>query len=88
MLPAMDEDTITDLKQFITGTVRQEITAVESRLDAKIDSLEVKLEAKIDLTKDEIISAVAEVMQDHIDSEDERLADHEKRLVRLEHTPA
>ena len=45
MLPAMDEDTIIDLKQFITATVARQTVELENKLDEKLDQ---KLVEKLD----------------------------------------
>jgi hypothetical protein len=84
----MDEDTIADLKQFIATvvrtTVREELVPFERRLD----QLEKRLEKKIDDKGDEILSAIAATMQNHIDYTDKRFDNHEKRIKKLEHKPA
>ena len=73
----MDEDTITDLKQFIATTTSQQLLELEQRIDQKIEQ-----------KGDEILGAIASTMQAHIDATDERLDDHNKRLRKLEHKPA
>lgn len=96
----MDEDTITDLKQFITATVSQQTIELERSLDKKLDEkLDQKLDEKLDeklgaverrITKkiDDLSAAVAEAMEANTTATDERLDNHEKRLVRLEHKTA
>ncbi len=48
----MNEDTITDLKQFIAATFKQESAGLEDRLSRKIDTV-------VGSAKDEILGAVA-----------------------------
>jgi hypothetical protein len=43
---------------------------------------------KIDEAKNEILTAVADTMQSHIDTTGERLGGHDKRLRKLGHKPA
>lgn len=69
----MNDDTIADLKQFIATTVRQEMTGLEDRLSAKIDSLQ---------------ASVAEALDTGNDDVDERLHGLELRVDRLEHRAA
>lgn len=72
----MNEDTITDLKQFITATVSQQT----SDLDEKIDKLDYKLSQKID----DLSAAAGEVINSTHEVVDTQLQGHEKRIKRLE----
>jgi ABC-type transporter Mla subunit MlaD len=80
----MDENTITDLKQFITATVSQQTIELEQKLDDKLGALEGRLTQKID----DLSSAVAEAIETNTTEIDARLDNHEKRLRKLERQPA
>lgn len=76
----MDENTLTDLKQFISSTVGQQITESESRLTAKITSLDQKLSGMIS----ELSDNVAEALSSSNEATEEILKDHELRITKLE----
>ncbi|HKU18044.1 MAG TPA: hypothetical protein VJP80_02110 [Candidatus Saccharimonadales bacterium] len=78
----MTEDVITDLKQFITATVSQQTIELEKKFDHKIDQLDHKLSSKIDA----LSAAVAEALDAANEATATQLRDHERRIVRLEHT--
>lgn len=85
---ATDEDTITDLKQFITITVSQQATGLREdivndiRGDIKtvIKKLDVKLSKKID----DLSGAVAEAIDASNEATDSQLKGHEQRIGKLE----
>ncbi|MGH7195444.1 MAG: hypothetical protein ACREGA_01560 [Candidatus Saccharimonadales bacterium] len=74
----MDEDTIADLKQFITATISQQTV----QLDEKIDALDQKLSAKID----DLSASVGQAIDDSNEANDNQLKDHETRITKLEQT--
>jgi hypothetical protein len=83
----MNDDTITDLKQFITATLSQQfsnyvtkddITELATKSDLK--KLETKLETKID----NIQNAIDESAIPFTHAVDDQVQDHERRLKRLE----
>lgn len=47
----MDEDVLSDLKQFISATVKQESAGLEQRLTEKIDTIDTRI--------NKVLSAVA-----------------------------
>ncbi|NBU33613.1 hypothetical protein EB118_06220 [bacterium] len=73
----MNDDTIQDLKQFISATVHQEIAGLEERLENKIDS-----------RSDEILSAIGDTTSDRFDSVEEDVKNLDTRVTRLESNPA
>ena len=82
----MNEETLKDLKQFITTTVREEISGVRE----DITSLETRINARFDendIVQNEILNAIGEVQElqnkairRHADTID----NHEHRIVKLE----
>ncbi len=82
----MNEATLKDLKQFITTTVREEISGVRE----DITSLETRINARFDendIVQNEILNAIGEVQElqnkairRHADTID----NHEHRIVKLE----
>ncbi|OGL31015.1 hypothetical protein A3D14_01880 [Candidatus Saccharibacteria bacterium RIFCSPHIGHO2_02_FULL_47_12] len=83
----MDEDTIADLKQFITATISQQMANVAAKEDlehlAKKKDLE-RVEKKID----DIQTAVQHSAINYTSAVDEQVQDHEKRLTKLEQKTA
>ena len=91
----MNEETLKDLKQFITMTVRQEISGVNSRIDtvdSKITSLDSRintvdskitnLETRID-TVDKKVSSIREEISgvnSRIDAVDSKITSLETRI--------
>ena len=76
----MNEDTINDLKQFITTTVSQQTSDIRD----DIEKLDNKLSGKIyDLS-----ASVAEAMDNTNEAVDTQLKDHEARIGRLEQKAA
>lgn len=93
----MDEAAVNDLKQFLETVIKSSVRQTfkeefDERLDKRLAETEARMEAhvstKIDQAKHEILIAVADTMQNHIDVTDERLSNHEKRLRKLEHKTA
>lgn len=84
----MDDDTLTDLKQFISATVHQETAELGSRLtnkiDSKIDQLDKKLSGKIDT----LSQSIAEAMDASTEATDTQLRNHEHRIGLLEQKAA
>ena len=84
----MNDDTINDLKQFISATVSQETSQLRQdiRQDIRhdiryeIDKLDIKLSKKID----DLSQFVAEAMDNQSDATQTQLDDHEKRITKLE----
>lgn len=74
----MDGTIITDLKQFITATVSQHTTDLATKDDI------ARLDKKIDDRADEILAAVGETMTVNTEAVDQQLADHKRRLTKLE----
>jgi chromosome segregation ATPase len=93
----MDENTITDLKQFIAATVsqqtsdlRQDISGVNHDivvLKQDVSSLKQDI-VSIDRKIDNLSPAVAEAIDNANEHTESRLNDHENRIARLEHKPA
>ncbi|HSX31109.1 MAG TPA: hypothetical protein VLE99_04280 [Candidatus Saccharimonadales bacterium] len=94
----MNDDTITDLKQFIAVTISQQTQQLEQKvgaLDAKIDSVDAKLAQRIDavdakLTQkiDDLQAFVADAIDTSNDAVGTQLQDHKHRLAALEAKPA
>lgn len=85
----MDDELITDLKQFITATVTQatsdlatkdDVNKLEQKLEQKIDGVEQKLEQKID-DVDLKLDTIADTLNG-------QLTDHETRITSLEQQAA
>ncbi len=76
----MNEDTINDLKQFITTTVSQQTSDIRD----DIEKLDNKLSGKID----DLSASVAEAMDNTNEAVDTQLKDHEARIGRLEQKAA
>ena len=86
----MNDDTIQDLKQFITATISQETADIKTdirgiKTDVKgiktdIKELDEKLSAKID----DLSSSVAEAIENTNEASHTQLNDHDKRILRLE----
>ena len=82
----MDEATIADLKQFITATVVQHTSGLD---DVKADLVIVKTD--LDHVKhrvDEIQLTIEESIFPYITTIDDQVQLHEKRISKLERTPA
>lgn len=74
---------IEDLKQFITATVRQEVTSVREEVaDLRTDML--AMEQRLDKKMDDGFAA----MGDALSGTHDQLGDHEVRLTKLEQHPA
>jgi hypothetical protein len=76
----MNEDIITDFKQFITSTIGQQISEVKQ----DIENLDIKLSTKIDDLSESVAAAISST--DEV--VDEQLQDHDKRLTKLERKAA
>lgn len=87
----MNNDVITDLKQFITTTVSQQLSLQTDKLrydikklDKKIDGISNNLGQKIDNLSLGVASALDASNEEH----DKQLKNHEIRLRKLEQKPA
>ncbi len=80
----MNEDVITDLKQFITTTMSQQLALQSEEFDRKLTSLENKLSTKID----NLGAAIADAIDDLNERTDKRFSSHNKRITRLERKAA
>jgi len=93
----MNTDQLDDLKQFITATVSQAEAQLEERLGGRIDSVEtglVKLETKMDdgfarleTKMDDGFAGIGEAIEQihaRVDTNEDDIAKHDKRLTKLE----
>lgn len=83
----MNDDTIQDLKQFITATVSQQVSDVRSDISdirSDIAKLDIKLTTKID----DLSQSVAEALENSNQATDAQLKVHEQRIARLEQKAA
>lgn len=76
----MNDDVITDLKQFIATTVSQEIHRLGEQLEQRIDGVEHRLEDKID----NLSAFVVEALDIANETAGEQFQNHERRIVKLE----
>lgn len=80
----MNDDAITDLKQFITATVSQQSTGLRedivNTLRKDIKQLDDTLSSKID----DLSTSVTEALENHGDATETQLHDHEQRIRNLE----
>ncbi|HEU5156159.1 MAG TPA: hypothetical protein VFU43_04125 [Streptosporangiaceae bacterium] len=93
-----NEELFTDLKQFITTTISQELVVVATkedltglRTELKEDVASVKADIKrLDDKVDQVQDAIAETLTHVTEAFDtsEQVQDHEQRLRRLEHRSA
>jgi hypothetical protein len=81
---AMRDDTIQDLKQFISATVSQQASVLRADIRADIENLDKKLSGKID----DLSASVAEAIDATNESTSAQLSNHEERIVTLEHKAA
>lgn len=80
-----NEELFTDLKQFITTAISQQMAGMATKDDIADLRTELKtLDEKLDLIQD----AVAESLTHTTQVTNATLQDHERRLRRLEHRPA
>lgn len=77
----MNDDTISDLKQFISATVSQEVAGLRSDIGSDIKNLDDKISTKID----DLSLSVSDAIDVSNETTDTQLKDHEKRITRLEH---
>ena len=100
----MSDDQITDLKQFITATISQQLALQTSDFDDKFAQIDQRF-AQIDQRFAQIDQRFARIDQrfENMDEKfdeimnavggsfkqtDDQLADHEQRIIRLEHSTA
>jgi hypothetical protein len=79
----MNDDTVNDLKMFITTTISQQTTDIRGEISSirgDIKKLDVKLSNKID----DLSSSVADALDSSNDATDVQLKDHEQRIGLLE----
>ena len=94
----MEETSLTDLKQFIVITLSQQLASQAEMLRhefkyelaaALLESerrIERKLSKKIDAKGNETLTAIAGTIRPYIDDAEAPFDNHEKRIVRREHT--
>lgn len=80
----MNEADITDLKQFITATVSQQLASVVQELTAQTQTMSRQLNQKIDERIDEVLDVIGDALEAANDASHEQLKDHEHRIARLE----
>lgn len=83
----MDEDTLTDLKQFITSTMSQQLALQSDDMNKRFEKLEQKVE-DIDIKVDTIANTIGIQMEEDKTSVHEKLENHETRITKLEQKPA
>ena len=99
----MDQDTIADLKQFITSTISQQLALqsddlkkelkkeivgdITSSLGTRMDRLEERIDY-VDTKLDTIANTIGVRMEEDKTSVHEILENHETRITRLEQKPA
>ncbi len=83
----MNEDTISDFKQFMTATIsqqtadiREDLIKLDKKIDEKIENLDKKLSEKID----NLSVYVAEAIDNSNSAVEDRLNNHEVRITKLE----
>lgn len=97
----MNEDVITDLKQFISATVSQQTSELHDKfngLDGRFNSLEEKFDRldtrfnslekkvdKIDQKVDDLSLFVTDALDTNNEIIDKQLKNHERRITRIEH---
>jgi gas vesicle protein len=80
----MNEDVITDLKQFIATTISQQTVELSTRIDSvenRLDRVEQRLKKKIDDLTDFVTNAIDVSNEEH----GKQLKNHERRITKLEH---
>lgn len=94
ILLLMDEDTITDLKQFIAATVSQQLSEIRGDIsDIRVDISDIrsdirKLDEKLTGKIDDLSASVAKAIEAANESTASQLQDHEQRIGRLEQNAA
>ena len=78
----MDEDQLSDLKQFIVTTVSQATAGMATK-----DGLQ-HLSKHMNRRFDELQDAIADTISTNADANDERFDNLEKRVTKLEHQAA
>jgi hypothetical protein len=86
----MDDDQLTDLKQFIVATVSQ-ATADLPRRDEVVTIVQTEIRKEVDALRKEmhqgfadIQEAIGEALTASNDATDQQLQNHEQRITRLE----
>lgn len=79
----MNDDTIQDLKQFITTTLSQQLTGVENRLGARIEKIETRMDG-FETRMDDLDAKMDTIL----DTVGGQLVGHEERITKLEQSPA
>lgn len=80
----MNDDTITDLKQFITTTVSQQGSELRDEIREDTRNEIKKLDDKLSKKIDDLSAAVGEAIDVGNEAIETQVQDHEKRLTRLE----
>jgi hypothetical protein len=83
----MDDNQLTDLKQFITATVSQSEQRIKDELGGELKSEVRKIEQKIDMLRQEMNEGFAAVGESTANMNDQ-LADHETRITNFEPSQA
>lgn len=89
----MNEDSIADLKQFISAELYQQTAQLEERITESVtervtESVTANMHAIVDEAKNEILDAIGDTVARRDEVVDEQLGDHERRLTRLEQSAA
>ena len=79
----MDEDTLQDLKQFITGTISQQLALQTGEIKQEIRDLDKKLSERID-DLDTKLDTIANTIGAEIEEDNKKLENNENRITRLE----
>ena len=77
----MDSDTLNDLKQFIEATVSQHTAMLRKDTEEIVKNAINELREELDENQNEVLNAIGGSLQ----SQDEQLGEHERRITRLEH---
>lgn len=84
----MDNDTITDLKQFISTVLTQQTQEIRLELREELRTELRKVEEKLGQKIDDLSAFVATALDTSNDTNEGRLNDHEKRIGALERQEA
>ena len=81
----MNEDTINDLKQFISATVSQQFAQQNIELEKRFEKIDERFE-KIENKIDDLSASVADALDNSNNATQEQLNIHEQRITKLEHS--
>ncbi len=88
----MNEDTINDLKQFISATVSQQFAQQNIELEKRFEKIDERFEKiderfeKIENKIDDLSASVADALDNSNNATQEQLNIHEQRITKLEHS--